>query len=107
MPDLLDEEVADLLEQHGEPPRRAVGRACSPDETDHVEQRLQLWLHLGKLQALEDLQVVGEWHQVYSDVLGLCQGWEEWQGVTLPAWGSYPPSGALVPGSKGSVEQWL
>lgn len=48
---LLDEEVADFLEQHREPPWGAVPRAGGPNQTDHMEQRPQPALHLRKLQA--------------------------------------------------------
>lgn len=34
---LLDEKVADLLEQHSEPPWGAVRLACGPNQTDDVE----------------------------------------------------------------------
>ena len=74
---LLDEKVAGLLEQHHEPPWGVVGLARGPNETDHVEERLKLWLHLGKLHALEGFQVVVEWPQVHVDVLRLCQSWKE------------------------------
>jgi hypothetical protein len=58
---LLDEEVANLLEQHCEPPWGAVALASSPNQTDHVEQRPQPGLHLRKFQVLQGVQVVVEW----------------------------------------------
>lgn len=107
MANLLDEEVADFLKQHCEPPRGAVGLACGPDQTHHVEQSPKPRLHFWKLQAFQDIQVVGEWLQVCPDVLCLCQSWKEWEMVTFPAWGPHPPSGSLVPGTEGSGERWL
>lgn len=57
---LLDEEVTDFLEQHREPPWGAVPLAVSPNQTDHMEQRPQPALHLGKLRVLQDVQVLLE-----------------------------------------------
>lgn len=74
---LLDEKVADLLEQHSEPPWGAVGLARGPNQTDHVEQRLQPRLHLWELHGLEGFQVAAERHQVRVDVLRLHQSWKE------------------------------
>lgn len=105
--DLLDEEVAELLEQHREPPWAAVGLAGGPDQTDHVQQGPQPWLHLRKLQALEELQVAGEWCQVRVDVPCLCQSWKALKIVTFRAWGSHPPRGAQEPGTEGSARQRL
>lgn len=83
---LLDQKVADLLQQHREPPGAAIGFARGPDQADDVQQRLQPWLHLGKLQALQGFQVVLQWHQVGVDVPGLRQSWKELEAmVTAPA----------------------
>lgn len=77
--------MIDLLEQHSEPPWGAVGLARGPNQTEHVEQWLQPWLHLWELQALQGLQVAVERHQVCVDVLRLCQSWKEVETVTGPA----------------------
>lgn len=74
---LLDEKVADLLEQHSETPWGAVGLARGPNQTDHMEQRLQPRLQLWELHGLEGFQVEAEWHQVHVDVLRLHQSWKE------------------------------
>lgn len=74
---LLDQKVADLLQQHREPPWAAVRLTRGPDQADHVQQGPQPGLHVGKLQALEALQVTAQGRQVGVDVPRLRQSWKE------------------------------
>ena len=74
---LLDQKVADLLQQHCEPPWAAVRLTRGPDQADHVQQGPQPGLHVRKLQALEVLQVTTQWRQVGVDVPRLRQSWKE------------------------------
>lgn len=74
---LLDQKVADLLQQHHQAPRAAVQLTRGPDQADHVQQRPQPWLHLRKLQALERFQVAVQRHQVRVDVPCFHQSWKE------------------------------
>lgn len=70
---LLNEKVADFLEQHHDPHGHTVVLGGDPDQTYHVEQRDQERLHLTELNRLYVLQVLLEGHQVQVNVLSFAQ----------------------------------
>lgn len=70
---LLDEKVADLLQQHHDACRPAVVLGGDPDQTHHVEQGEQERLHLAEVSPLYVLQMAPEGHQVQVNVLGFTQ----------------------------------
>lgn len=70
---LLDEKVADLLQQHHDACRLAVVLGGDPGQAHHVEQGEQEWLHLAEISPLYVLQRAPEGLQVQVDVLGFAQ----------------------------------
>lgn len=79
---LLNEKVADFLEQHYYPHGHVVVLGGDPDQTHHVEQGGQERLHLAELNPLYVLQVALEGCQVQVNVLSFSQScverWEKW-----------------------------
>lgn len=71
--DLLNEKVADLLEQHHYPHGHVVVLGGDPDQTHHVEQREQERLHLTELNPLYVFQAALEGHQVQANILSFGQ----------------------------------
>ena len=87
---LLNEKVADFLEQHYYPHGHVVVLGGDPDQTHCVEQRDQERLHRAELNPLYVVQVALEGHQVQVNVLSFGQScvkrWEKWQDP--PSWGA-------------------
>ena len=79
---LLNEKVADFLEQHYYPHRHVVVLGGDPNQTHHMEQKDQERLHLAEVNPLDVVQVSLEGHQVQVNVLSFSQScvkrWEKW-----------------------------
>lgn len=74
---LLDEKIADFLEQHYQPRGYTVVLGGDPGQTHHVEQGEQERLHLAELSLLYGLQMASEGHQVQVNVPSFSQSCEK------------------------------
>lgn len=73
MAHLLDEEVADLLQQNDEPRWLVVVFAVGPHQTHRVHQRADLTPRLRELHVLDVLKAPLQGLQIGADVVGLLQ----------------------------------
>jgi len=71
--DLLNEKVADFLQQDDDTPRFAVVSGVTPRETDNVHQRRQMMRDVLKLNQFDLVEHLPERLQVQTDVLCLVQ----------------------------------